>query len=387
MSILSLADLRKFPFFRCFTKQELIELLSHVERRTLEPDTFLFRENESGQALFVIETGKVEVLKREGRCGRLHALSTLSTGDVIGEMAWIDHAPRFASAKSSGKVQLLVISHSALSTVSAESQLRVHRYLNQQLSHRLKDTTTQFLKQQLESTKLRLAMSRFIVYLTILIFFYFYSMIIINLIGLKVASSTLISLPILVVFGLMMIHMMRRSGYPLRMYGLTWQNGWRSFFESLGITAVVLAFIVMVKWWLIGNEAVLEGTPLFQPSYASNPGDSAALSRIDVVLLILGYCLFTPVQELIYRGALQSSLQTFFTGRHRTLSAILISNLPFSMIHLQISFSLAIAVYFLGVLWGWMFFRQKTLVGVVISHLIIGAFVFFVLGIQSILSA
>ena len=183
-----------------------------------------------------------------------------------------------------------------------------------------------------------------------------------------------------------MIHMMRRSGYPLKMYGLTWINSKRAILESLGITALVVGLLTLLKWFLVTEEPLFGGISLFQPSYAGySHGVRVHLSSLEITLLIAGYCIFTPVQELIFRGALQSSLQTFFLGSHRIGAAILISNLPFSMIHLHLSFSLAIAVYFFGVMWGWMYARHKTLVGVILSHLIIGAFAFFILGIQSIL--
>lgn len=391
MDALQPSDLKKYPFFHCFSQEEMWQLLSDMERISLTSGEFLFREGDPGQALFLIEQGEVEVLKREGGTGRTHALSVLGKGSVVGEMVWLEKGPRFASAKALVTTDVLLIPLKALSLLKERTQLKVHQYLSRQLSQRLKATgklTVSALKKQLDEVKARLAMNRFIVYLTVLIFLYFYSMIVIRLLNLKVVSSTVISLPILTVFGLMMIHMMQRSGYPLKTYGLTWKNGTRSLFESLGITAIVIGLLILAKWLLVGEDPLFKGIALFQPSYAGySHGVAVQLSLVEIALLIGGYCIFTPVQELIYRGALQSSLQTFFVGRHKVLSAILISNLPFSMIHLHLSFSLAIAVYFFGMLWGWMYARHKTLVGVIVSHLIIGAFAFFILGIQEILRA
>src|SRR4029077_19658899 len=52
----------------------------------------IFKQGDTGQELFIIKSGKVEI-----RIGN-HVLDTLSPSNIFGEMALIDSAPRNATA-------------------------------------------------------------------------------------------------------------------------------------------------------------------------------------------------------------------------------------------------------------------------------------------------
>lgn len=79
--------------------------------------TVLFREGEPGDRAYVIEAGIVEI-STSVQAGQ-HVLKTLGTGEIVGEMAIIDDAPRSATA-----------------TVVANSKLRViHRLQLQERLH------------------------------------------------------------------------------------------------------------------------------------------------------------------------------------------------------------------------------------------------------------
>lgn len=57
---------------------------------------FLFREGDSGDCAYIIETGLVEVSIQKG--DRKLVIATLGEGDLLGEMAIIDQLPRIATA-------------------------------------------------------------------------------------------------------------------------------------------------------------------------------------------------------------------------------------------------------------------------------------------------
>ena len=57
------------------------------------------------------------------------------------------------------------------------------------------------------------------------------------------------------------------------------------------------------------------------------------------------------------------------------------------MMHLILSYQLALLVFVIGFFWGCLYQKQKTLVGVITSHILIGVWAFFILGIQSIVMA
>lgn len=65
---------------------------------TFETDEYIFREGDSGNCAYIIDSGRVEVsLERESRKS---VIATLSQGDILGEMAIIDRLPRTGSARA-----------------------------------------------------------------------------------------------------------------------------------------------------------------------------------------------------------------------------------------------------------------------------------------------
>ena len=80
----------------------------------------------------------------------------------------------------------------------------------------------------------------------------------------------------------------------------------------------------------------------------------------------------SPLQEFLVRGILQGTLEEFLIGKYRVLLAILISNLIFSFIHLPLSMFMVALTFFAGLFWGWLYSRQKSILGVSISHFILG---------------
>ena len=73
-------------------------MLAHAEEVTAEPGECFFHQDEPARSMFVLETGRVEVVK----CwqGREFVLNDLGAGDCFGEMALMDLFPRSASVRA-----------------------------------------------------------------------------------------------------------------------------------------------------------------------------------------------------------------------------------------------------------------------------------------------
>lgn len=63
----------------------------------------IFKEGDSGNAMFAILEGRVEIVKAD------KVLITLEPGDVFGEMALIEHTPRSATAVAKTPCRLVAI--------------------------------------------------------------------------------------------------------------------------------------------------------------------------------------------------------------------------------------------------------------------------------------
>jgi CRP/FNR family transcriptional regulator len=95
--------------------------------RVFADGQMIFCEQEQGNELFVIKSGKVEILKISPPDEIL--LSILREGDIFGELSIVSASPRSAAAVSSGESVLLPVSRESLRTVFQKSPALVGRIL------------------------------------------------------------------------------------------------------------------------------------------------------------------------------------------------------------------------------------------------------------------
>jgi membrane protease YdiL (CAAX protease family) len=69
---------------------------------------------------------------------------------------------------------------------------------------------------------------------------------------------------------------------------------------------------------------------------------------------------------------MQGALTRMLTGRMVPLKAILVANAVFSVSHQHLGLGYALVVFVPGLFWGWLYHRQGSLLGVSVSHAIIG---------------
>lgn len=155
------------------------------------------------------------------------------------------------------------------------------------------------------------------------------------------------------------VRMIIKSGLPMKEFGLT-LNGWkRSALESLAVSAVIIALLGLIKFFV---NRYSPGT--FKETQIMN------LKYVD--LSYFTYIIVAPLQEFIARGTVQGTLERLFTSRYRNFLAIMVTSFLFGALHMCMSINMAIVALLTGWLWGWMYKRQNNLVGVSISHFIIG---------------
>lgn len=91
------AFLRSLDIFQDLRDRELGPLAAALHSRTYREGEQVFVEGDIGRALFVLESGRVE-LTRRGPDGKEERLYTLQPGDFFGEMALLESLPRSATA-------------------------------------------------------------------------------------------------------------------------------------------------------------------------------------------------------------------------------------------------------------------------------------------------
>ena len=95
--------------------------------RVFADGQIIFCEYEPGNELYIIKSGKVEILKINPPEEIL--LSILREGDIFGELSIVSSAPRSATAVSMGETVLLPVSRESLPSVFGKSPATVGRIL------------------------------------------------------------------------------------------------------------------------------------------------------------------------------------------------------------------------------------------------------------------
>lgn len=96
--------------------------------------SWIFREGEAGDAMFIIQDGEVEIISEVK--GRQVRLALLEEGDFFGEMAILEDLPRIASARAAQACELLRIDASTFDQMARhnpEIPVRMLRKLSARL--------------------------------------------------------------------------------------------------------------------------------------------------------------------------------------------------------------------------------------------------------------
>ena len=125
--------------------RDLGYLSQSFHSRTYHEGEVLFLEGDIGRALFVIESGKVELTKT-GHDGKPQHLAVLGPGTFFGEMALLEQLPRSASAITLEKSTILLLYRSKLDAIlhyHPRIGVSIMHHMAQLLSARLRKTSTE----------------------------------------------------------------------------------------------------------------------------------------------------------------------------------------------------------------------------------------------------
>ena len=100
--------LRSLALFRHLSETKLEELTRVLAVEALPGGSLVFEEGSAGDTMFLLADGQVRIEKRVA-AGGFAELALMSPGDVFGEMALIESAPRSARAVAHTDVTLFVL--------------------------------------------------------------------------------------------------------------------------------------------------------------------------------------------------------------------------------------------------------------------------------------
>ena len=129
------SELRKLPYFDKLDDSVVEAVGAMSETLSVPAGTVLIEEGSTADQMYVILDGHLEVTKQNQ--GREVVLATLGPGNVVGEMALLDGAPRSATVRAAQDASLISVPQEAMEDLLSDPGL-VRRMI-QTVTSRLRD--------------------------------------------------------------------------------------------------------------------------------------------------------------------------------------------------------------------------------------------------------
>lgn len=362
--------------FGGFSDEQLQTIEQYLIEKEFDQNQVIMKEGDPGDYMFIIVDGSVSVFKNELK------LADILAGNFVGLMSLIDSNPRSATVMAGEKgAHGFIIHKDGFQQImkgekpSIVSTLLLNYIKYQQNSLRnTNDLSWQEAKARLEQEKKRVLSANFFVQMVLgLVIFTF-------LLGFlkektKQVDSTYISFVIMGIYGIWSYFYVRHSGLPLESFGLNMKNFKSSFNMIMKATLVFVVLLFILKFLMITFFPEYFGSQFIE-FYESEGGGLA--STLGIVIL---YCMHSVFQEFIARGCIQGGLLQFIIGKRAVWTAIILATLMFSSFHLMLNVQFAFITIIPGLFWGYLFYREKNILAVSISHMLIGVVAIFMLNI------
>jgi CRP-like cAMP-binding protein len=375
---------------RGLSPAQLARIAAIWEERAYEPGEYLLREGERDGFVYILVEGRAVLVKESSLGTAPSRIGELQVGDTFGELKIVDPRPSTASVVAATAVTAVAIDLEVFDRQDAlgDARATIWRNVGQILAERLQRTSitgADAIQRELAESEARAYAARFILFMFCMFGVFQLGTSALTLVPAPSRPPTSILSFILVIWTVIpVVLFLRRSPFPPAAHGLTARHAGRHAIQAIVWTAPVLIAFLLLKLVLMHTVPSMAGRPLFDPAalFAGGPVDW----RFFAVAVLL-YGLHTPIQELVARAGLQGSLQQFLRvpAGQPDWKSIVISNLLFASAHTYLGFGFSMAAFASGLLWGWIFARQGSLVGPIVSHLAIGYWVLFVLGLHAVI--
>jgi CRP-like cAMP-binding protein len=383
MPVMSLLqEFKKCYLFDNIPPDKLDVLMAKTQARAVEKNEIIVHEGDTPDFLYIVAKGEFDVIKIDHETGHRHLLTTLAQDDTIGEISLIDSMPRSAivKAKTNGLLYALPIPElEQFSKDYPDYYLTLFKNIAKIITTNLRytnETVAASLTAQLQHAEMRVKMGNFLVsiisLLCIYAFLLSFAIELVNRHDTDLYASAIVLIAILIPTLIVIKH----DKYQLKENGLNLNHWQHNLKESVLFTLYLLPFTVLIKWIAINTLPAFADEPLFSGIFVTQ--------RPNAWMLFSLYMLSCPVQEFIARGILQSSMEKFFLKKSPWL-AIFSSNLIYSTLHLYLSIFYAIATFVPGLFFGWLYARQKSLLGPTVAHMMVGGWCIYILGVHRLL--
>ncbi|WP_299809624.1 cyclic nucleotide-binding domain-containing protein [uncultured Roseibium sp.] len=332
----------------------VLESIASVSRYVQIPETqTIVREGDETSDLFLLIEGEA-LATRKGPEGGDIPLNTVRAGECLGELAFLDGAPRAASVIAQTACTLIEIPVAALkglpdgAAVSGELKGALASVVVKR-ARSLSDGMLSALQEQLAAKTLQNQFGYFLVFTIAL---YLISTSLFYLVAERYVKDVYdpgFSWQTILAFAVPCLIIIKVMKIPAGQLGLRREGLFRSLAQSFAICLVLSAPALIYLVFFKGDQV------------PQNAG-----VKVDLLFLVQ-YLFHTVIQEIGSRGLLQGLFQKFLadTRGHR---AVFLTSTIFASLHLTFGVDAVVITFFASIVFGYVYLYQKNLAGVVLMH-------------------
>lgn len=277
--------------------------------------------------------------------------------------------------------------NSEISRIKAKVELTIGRILAQRVTYADK-VLAMTLTKQLAETRVKRTAGGYVMMMFVLLAIYTLTMRYLLDVELTGAGRSISSVTMILVFLVPFIIMLKTGTIKAVDLGLTFRGARAATIEAVMASSIFIGVLVGLKFLIVTFVPEHQGQSVI--GLSEDFTRLLANGQIDwsfYGLNILVYALFVPAQEIIARCGIQSLLVEFLYGSEtrRAVIAILVSNFVFAAAHAHLNVGIAMATFVGGLFFGWLFHRNRSIVGVSVAHFMIGVTALFALGLEEFL--
>ena len=370
-----LALLEKSPLLADCSSQQIQVVARFASMEHFAVGAIIIKEETPSDYCYLLMEGAVDIYREE----KQFLLDTLSSGAVFGVMSLMDRKARSATVEARTPVtvirlDLLGLRNSLPEGIEIYERIIINHVNDLEAIVRSADSLAiEEMKMREEELKVRVSFGKFFASLVLMITVHFaIGRLLLQYIE-EVGTTTFITAGLLVGYGIFVFFLMRRMHYSWAEYGFTLTNWRPCLADALVQSAIFVALVTLLKWGLLETR-IFHGR-LFELPFFHRYTLPLAL------VIVATYACFCFIQEVIFRGAIQNSLIHFLTGPFARTRVILTTTLIVFAAHLHLkSLILPLLVIVPNIFWCLLYYKYRSLLGVTISHMIIGVWVLFVMG-------
>lgn len=350
-----LAYLEKINLTRGMLTAELKALAESSSICRYDSHTLVIAQNEISSDIYVIMEGRVELTICDEENHEIFKLTELGPEDTFGEIAFRDNLPRSCTVTTLEKTTLIKISKNELIThghIGNDAHERLILNTAAGLSRHIRTMNESYiaeLKQKITILNNMLQFSRMFVYVTVMIG--------LSSVLLKYLAEYGQNIPIrskffswvyLLFLFIPCLYLTSTVDKPLSTFGVTLKNAKQNIIEAVLIIVIVAPGLI----YYAGYEPVTLISHFLSP-------------------FSLVYFLHSAIQEFVARGVIQTTISNFVFD-HANITSIFLASFYFAIFHLHIGLSAFMLTFVVGLLFGYLYYRQKSLIGVTLVHYVLG---------------